>query len=93
MSDKKDNIEDDNVKTFSVKHGKSDGLLNIDDEHLWCMIGDKTVYDISRVSIRFCTLGRKGMLIINRESDDGITIKTLSIRSKYAGAIRDALLL
>ena len=93
MSDKKDNIEDDNVKTFSVKHGKSDGLLSVDDEHIWCIVGDETIYDIARTSIRFCTLGRKETLIINRESNDGTIVKTLSIRSKYAGAIRDLLLL
>ena len=87
-----DNQEDNNdAKTFSVKHEKSDGLLNIDSEHVWCVVGDDTVYDIPRSSIRFCAITRKGVLVINREN--GNVMNTLSISSKHTGAIRDVLLL
>ena len=86
-----DRAGDNDAKTFSVKYEKkSSGLLNIDKERMWCVVGDKTVYDIPRDSIRFCTIGRKGVVVVNRESDG--LMKTLSIVSKHAGAIRDALL-
>ena len=82
--------QDGDAKTFSVRHEKSDGLLNIDKEHVWCNVGDKTVYDIQINSIRFCAVGRKGVVVINRESEGVMT--TLSIYSKHASAVRDVLL-
>ena len=85
------NETDENVKTFAVKHNKSDGLLNIDDNHIWCVVGEDVVYDIQRSSVRFCALGRKGVLVINRENDG--VMNTLSISSKHTSAIRDLLLL
>lgn len=81
--------KEEDAKTFSVKHEKSDGLLNIDDERVWCVVGDKTVFDIPRASIRFCALGSKNTVVVNRENDG--VMKTLPIRSKHASAILDAL--
>ena len=83
-------MTDENLKTFTFKHEKSDGVLNVDGEHVWGMVGEKTVFDIKRDDIRFCTRANKGTLVINREHDG--VMKTMSIRSKHAGAILDALL-
>ena len=83
-------MTDADFKTFSIKHGKSDGVINIDDEHAWGMVGEKTVFDVKRDDIRFCTRTNKGTVVINRESEE--VMKTMSIRSKHAGAILDALL-
>ncbi len=76
-------------KTFTVKHEKSDGILNIDDTRVWCVVGSETVFAIQRKYMRFYAMVDKNTIVINRE--DGGVMKTMSIHSKHAGAILGAL--